>query len=90
MAPNSSGYRVYITPMSRPPFEPPWAPSCSRVVMPRATRSRATAAKSSYARSRFSFNAAVCQSGPYSPPPRMFASTYTPPRSIHDVPDTAV
>ncbi|SHU21403.1 Uncharacterised protein [Mycobacteroides abscessus subsp. abscessus] len=46
-APNSSGYAVSMTPISRPPLLPPWAPSCAAVVMPRATRSRATAAKSS-------------------------------------------
>ena len=46
-APNSSGYRVIITPMSSPPFEPPWIASCAGVVIPRSTRSRATAAKSS-------------------------------------------
>ncbi len=51
--------------------------------MPRATRSFATAAKSSNTLCRFSFSAWVCHCGPYSPPPRMLAITYVYPRSSH-------
>ncbi|CPU64247.1 Uncharacterised protein [Mycobacteroides abscessus] len=46
-APNSSGYCVSMLPASRPPLERPSIPRCSGVVIPRATRSRATAVKSS-------------------------------------------
>ncbi len=74
-APNSSGYVASMLPVSSPPLEPPWTPRCSGEVMPCVTRSRATAARSSYARGRFSLSAAWCQVGPYSPPPRMFATT---------------
>ena len=74
-APNNSGYRVSMMPISRPPLLPPCAPSWSTVVIPRRTRSSATAAKSSATRWRPSRIAWVCQPGPYSPPPRMLAST---------------
>ncbi|SHU21370.1 Uncharacterised protein [Mycobacteroides abscessus subsp. abscessus] len=30
----------------------------------------------------------VCQTGPYSPPPRILASTYVPPRESHSLPST--
>ena len=63
-APNSSGYCVSMMPISRPPLLPPWAPSCSTVVMPRCTRSFATAAKSSATRWRPSRIAWVCQRRP--------------------------
>ena len=39
-APNSSGYCVSMMPISRPPLLPPWAPSCSTVVMPRSHQIR--------------------------------------------------
>ena len=74
-APNSSGYWVSMLPTSSPPLEPPTQPSRWRDVTPREIRSFATAAKSSYARCRLSCSAARCQAGPYSPPPRMFATT---------------
>ncbi len=41
-----------MMPISSPPLLPPWAPSCSTVVIPRSTRSAATAAKSSSTRCR--------------------------------------
>ena len=44
-------------------------------VILRATRSFATAEKSSKLRMWFSFMAALCQAGPNSPPPRMLART---------------
>ena len=63
-------------------------PSRSGVVTPVSTRSRATAAKSSNARGRCSRRAARCHRGPYSPPPRMLATTYAPPRASHVRPTT--
>ena len=74
-APKRSGYFVSMMPISRPPLLPPCAPSWGTVVMPRSTRSRATAAKSSATLCRPARMAWVCQPGPYSPPPRMLAST---------------
>ncbi|CKR65166.1 Uncharacterised protein [Mycobacterium tuberculosis] len=73
-APNFSGYPVNMMPISSPPLLPPRAPSCSAVVMPRVTKSVATAAKSWATLSRPSRIACVCQPGPYSPPPRMLAN----------------
>ena len=49
MAPKSSGERASMLPVSIPPLEPPWQPSLEWEVIPRATRSLATASKSSYA-----------------------------------------
>ncbi len=55
-------------------------------VTPRAMRSRPTEAKSSNVVWRFVFRPASCQAGPNSPPPRMLASTQTPPCSSHSLP----
>ncbi len=46
-APNSSGYVVSMLPTSSPPLLRPSQPRRAGTVTPRATRSRATAAKSS-------------------------------------------
>src|SRR3546814_17771757 len=72
--------------VSRPTLQPPSAARCCGEVILRATRSFATAAKSSLALCRLSGSAAWCQRGPYSPPPRMLATTYTPPRSSQPLP----
>ncbi len=52
----------------------------------RAIRSRATAEKSSKLWMCCSFTAPLCHEGPNSPPPRMFATTYTPPRASQAAP----
>ena len=41
-------------------------------------------------RDSFSFKAAWCQDGPYSPPPRTFAITLQPPLSNHPIPTPAL
>mmetsp|Transcript_83596 Transcript_83596/g.167421 ORF Transcript_83596/g.167421 Transcript_83596/m.167421 type:complete len:215 (-) Transcript_83596:1436-2080(-) len=78
--------RVSMLPTMSPPLEPPITASFGGEVMLRAMRSAATASTSSYALNRFSLSAAWCHLGPYSPPPRMFATTFTPPRSSHPTP----
>src|SRR5665647_616640 len=80
-AANRSGRWVNAAPTSRPPLEPPQHASCAGVVQPSATSRSATAWKSSNTFRLCARIPARCQSSPSSPPPRRFATTYTPPAS---------
>ena len=78
-APKSSGRWSITAATSRPPLLPPLMHSCGREVMPRSMRNSAAAMKSSKPRCLLALMPLRCQSSPYSPPPRMFATAYTPP-----------
>src|SRR4029453_14644445 len=76
-----AGCWVIIAPIRRPPLLPPWIANFSGRVYPSLIRYSATAGKSSNTLCFFVRLPALRQSSPNSPPPRIFATTYTPPRS---------
>src|SRR5271154_2575151 len=83
IAPNRSGRCVIEAPISSPPFERPRIAKCSGEVYLFAIRYSAAANQSSNTFCFFSNIAALCQSSPYSSPPRRFGSANHPPRCSH-------
>ena len=75
----SSPARFITAPTNAPPLLAPSQTSLSFFVQPSLMRYRPHSSKSANATGLFSRTAALCQSSPNSPPPRIFATQYKPP-----------
>ena len=74
-APNSSGYLVSMMPISSPPLLPPWAPSCVDGGDAAVDQIACDGGEVLVHQVAALAHRLGVPRGPYSPPPRMLAST---------------